>query len=83
MVDQGGRPSRATGHAEAIARDGCPPLARLFQQYADGGGTLLVCPNCWNARKLDQETMVPNATLAGATPALDWIGDEHAAILSY
>lgn len=71
------------GHAEAIACEGCPPLARLFQQYTDGGGVLLVCPICWNARKLDQSALVPNASLAGATPMLDWIGDGDAAIFSY
>lgn len=71
------------GHAEAIACDGCPPLARLFEQYTDGGGALLVCPICWNARKLDQSAMVPNASLAGATPMLEWIGDDQTAIFSY
>ena len=39
------------GHAHATACDGCPPLARLFEQFADGGGELLVCPICWNARQ--------------------------------
>ena len=71
------------GHAEAIACDGCPPLARLFEQYTDGGGALLVCPICCNARKLDQSAMVPNASLAGATPMLEWIGDDQTAIFSY
>ena len=70
------------GHAEAVACDGCPPLSRLFEQYADGGGKLLVCPICWSARKLEESAMVANASLAGATPMLDWIGD-HAAIFSY
>jgi predicted peroxiredoxin len=63
------------GHAEAVACDGCPPLARLFAQFAEAGGTLLVCPICVTARKLDPETFVPNATVAGATPMLDWLGD--------
>ena len=71
------------GHAEATACDGCPPLDRLFQQYADGGGTLLVCPICWNARKLDDSAMVLNASLAGATPMLDWLGDDDRTIFSY
>jgi predicted peroxiredoxin len=71
------------GHAEAVACEGCPPLARLFQQYADGGGALLVCPICWNARKLDQAALVPNASLAGATPMFDWIGDDAVAVFSY
>jgi predicted peroxiredoxin len=71
------------GHAEAIACDGCPPLVRLFQQYADGGGELLVCPICWNARKLDESAIVPNASLTGATPMFDWIGQDDAAVFSY
>jgi len=70
------------GHAEAVACEGCPPLARLFEQFADGGGELLVCPICFNARKLDDGDLVPNARLAGATPLWDWIG-EGATVFSY
>jgi predicted peroxiredoxin len=70
------------GYAEGIACDGCPPLATLFQQYADGGGELLVCPICFNARKLDEGGLVPNARLAGATPLWEWIGD-GATVFSY
>ena len=39
------------GHAEAVACDGCPPVPRLFEQFADGGGELLVCPICFNGTK--------------------------------
>ena len=35
------------GYAEGVACEGCPPLPRLFEQYADGGGELLVCPICF------------------------------------
>lgn len=70
------------GIAEGVACDGCPPLSRLFQQYADGGGELLVCPICFEAKKLDSGTLVPNARLAGATPLWEWIG-EGATVFSY
>jgi predicted peroxiredoxin len=70
------------GHAEGTACDGCPPLATLFQQFADGGGELLVCPICFSARKLDDGGLVPNARLAGATPLWEWIGDD-ATVFSY
>ena len=56
------------GHAEGIACDGCPPLERLFGQFAEGGGELLVCPICVNARKLDADGFVANARVAGADP---------------
>jgi predicted peroxiredoxin len=71
------------GHADAVACEGCPPLARLFQQYTDGGGELLVCPICFNARKLDEAQLVDNARLAGATPLWEWIGADSATVFSY
>jgi predicted peroxiredoxin len=71
------------GHADVVACDGCPPLARLFQQYVDGGGELLVCPICFNARKLDERDLVGHAHLAGATPLWEWIGDEQTTVFSY
>jgi predicted peroxiredoxin len=58
-------------------------LGHLFAQYTDGGGELLVCPICFNARQLDQDALVKNATLAGATPMIDWIGNDDATIFSY
>jgi predicted peroxiredoxin len=70
------------GYAEAVACDGCPPLARLYAQYAEGGGELLVCPICFNSRKLDEARLVANARLGGATPLWEWIGDD-ATVFSY
>lgn len=70
------------GHADAVACDGCPPLARLFQQFADGGGEIMVCPICFNARKLQESDLVPNARLGGATPLWEWIGG-GATVFSY
>lgn len=71
------------GVTVGVACDGCPPLERLFQQFADNGGELLVCPICFNARKLEEGNLVGNARLAGATPLWEWIGDEPATVFSY
>lgn len=71
------------GHAEGVACDGCPPLPRLFEQFANGGGALLVCPICVKARKLDADAFVESARLAGATPMLDWLGDGPSTVFSY
>ena len=71
------------GHAEGVACDGCPPLPRLFEQFGQGGGQLLVCPICVKARKLDPETFVGHARMAGATPMLEWLGDEAGTVFSY
>lgn len=64
------------GHSEGVACEGCPPLPRLFEQFSEGGGELLVCPVCVKARKIDEGTFVANARLAGATPMWEWLGDD-------
>ena len=62
------------GFADAVECEGCPPLAKLFEQYANGG-ELLVCPICFKARKLDEDALVANDRLAGTTPLWEWLGE--------
>ena len=71
------------GVAEGVACDGCPPLPTLVSQYAEAGGRLLVCPICFNSRKLAEDSLVENAQIGGATPLWQWIGDEAATVFSY
>ena len=70
------------GVAEVVACDGCPPLPRLLGQFGDGGGELLTCPICFNARKLIEADLAPNARLVGATPLWEWVG-AGATVFSY
>ncbi len=71
------------GYADAVESAGAPPVARLFAQYAEGGGQLFVCPICFTGRKLDESDLLANARLAGATPLWEWIGDGAATVFSY
>ena len=52
------------GVAVAVACEGCPPLADLMRRYADAGGRYLVCPICFDAKKLDKGDLLSNAELA-------------------
>ena len=70
------------GMAEGVACDGCPPLSKLAEQYAEAGGRLLVCPICFSARKLSADDLVEHAEIGGATPLWEWIGD-GATVFSY
>jgi len=70
------------GYAEPIESAGAPPVAKLFAQFTEGGGELYVCPICFDARKLDPATLLPNARLAGATPLWEFVG-EGATVFSY
>jgi predicted peroxiredoxin len=70
------------GGAIGTACEGCPPVEKLAQQFADGGGQLYVCPICFNARKLAESELVGHAKLAGATPLWEFIG-EGATVFDY
>jgi hypothetical protein len=45
--------------------------------------SLLASPICFGARKLDQDELVANGQLGGATPLWEWIGDDGATVFSY
>jgi predicted peroxiredoxin len=70
------------GEASGVACKGCPPLERLFGQFADGGGELWLCPICVEARDLGDADKVPNVKIAGATPMWEWAGSD-ATVFSY
>jgi len=71
------------GFAVAVACDGCPPLADLVERYEKAGGTYMVCPVCFDSRKLDKGELVQNAEIGGTVPLWRWIGDEGATTFSY
>src|SRR5215467_4524755 len=61
-----------TDVAVGTACDGCPPLPDLMDRYAAAGGRLLVCPICFNARRLDADELLKNAELGGTIPLWQW-----------
>jgi predicted peroxiredoxin len=71
------------GVATGVACDGCPPLTDLVERYAKADGRHLVCPICFDARKLDKGLLIDNAELGGTVPMWQWIGDEGATTFSY
>jgi predicted peroxiredoxin len=63
------------GFARGVACDGCPALPDLLARYEAAGGRYLVCPLCFNAKGLDPDELVANATIGGTVPLWEWIGD--------
>jgi len=71
------------GVATGVACDGCPPLPDLLRRFEDAGGRYMVCPICFDTRKLDKGDLISNAELGGTVPMWEWIGDEGATTFSY
>ncbi len=63
------------GTAVGVACEECPSLPDLFKRYEAAGGELLVCPLCFNGRRLDPATLLTNAKLGGTVQLWEWIGD--------
>jgi hypothetical protein len=43
----------------------------------------MVCPICFNAKRLDKGSLLPSAELAGSVQLWEWIADEGATTFSY
>ena len=46
------------GVAVAVACDGCPALPDLLARYEKAGGRYMVCPVCFNAKRLDKGSLI-------------------------
>src|SRR3954447_11661737 len=71
------------GVAVGTAGEGCPSIPSLMERFAAAGGSLLVCPICFNSRRLDDQTLVKNASIGGTVQLWEWIGPEAATCFSY
>ena len=71
------------GTAIGVACDGCPPIPDLMKRFEAAGGTYYVCPICFNAKQLDQDSLIAGAEIQGTAPMWAWIGDEGATTFSY
>jgi uncharacterized protein len=64
------------GYADRIRVDKDPPVERVHAQFIEKGGRFYVCPICFNERALDKSELVQNAELQGATPLMEFAGDQ-------
>jgi hypothetical protein len=63
------------GVAVGVACVGCPPRPDLLGRYEGAGGRYMVCPICFNAKKLNKDGLRASAELAGTVQMWEWIGD--------
>jgi len=63
------------GYTDDIRADMDPPAKRVHEQFAEKGGSFYVCPICFKERDLDEQELVENAELKGATPLIEFAAD--------
>ena len=64
------------GQMQGVVCKGCPALETLFAQFIEAGGELWLCPICLNSRDLGEAERVSGTAVVGATPMLEWAGDD-------
>ena len=64
------------GYADRIRANQDPPVERVHAQFIDKGGRFYVCPICFNERELNEGDLVDGAELKGATPLMEFAGDD-------
>jgi predicted peroxiredoxin len=63
------------GYADGIRADLDPPVERVHAQFIEKGGRFYVCPVCFKERELDENELVDNAEIKGATPLMEFAAD--------
>jgi predicted peroxiredoxin len=71
-----------TGYADDVVVEGFKPLKELLASFVGNGGTIWVCPPCFNARGLNKEGVLAGATFAGGAAVVEFLA-QGAASLSY
>ena len=60
------------GYVDPIRAGQEPPVKRVHDQFIEKGGRFFVCPICFKDRELDENELVENAELQGATPLMEF-----------
>jgi uncharacterized protein len=63
------------GYADSIHEEGFAPLRELMANYAKAGGKIFVCSPCFKKRKLDENKLVPGATIVGGAKLVEYLGE--------
>ena len=63
------------GYADDIREEGFAPLRELMDNFAKAGGTIYVCSPCFKKRKLDENALVPGATVVGGAKLVEFMSD--------
>ncbi len=61
------------GYADDIHEEGFAPLRELMANFVKAGGKIWVCSPCFKRRKLDENRLVPGATIVGGAKLVEFL----------
>jgi predicted peroxiredoxin len=67
------------GYADAIHEEGFTALKDLMKNFAEAGGKIFVCSPCFKKRGLDENKLVPGATIVGGAKLVEFLSADGAA----
>jgi uncharacterized protein len=63
------------GYADDIREEGFAPLRELMDSFAKAGGAIYVCSPCFKKRKLDENSLVPGASIVGGVKLVEFLAE--------
>lgn len=63
------------GYADDIHEEGFAPLKELMTAFVEAGGQIYVCSPCFKKRSLDENQLIPGATIVGGAKLVEFLGD--------
>jgi predicted peroxiredoxin len=68
------------GYADDIAEAGFAPLRELMASFVKAGGKIWVCSPCFKKRQLDEQKLVPGATIVGGAKLVEFLSSGSPAV---
>ena len=72
----------SAGYVDDIHEEGFLPLKELMDNFAEGGGRIMVCAPCFRKRGLDENSLVAGAVIVGGASLIEFLS-EGAPMVSY
>ena len=63
------------GYSDDIHEEGFLPLKELMDNFAEAGGSILVCAPCFRKRGLDEDNLVDGARIVGGAVLVELLSD--------
>jgi predicted peroxiredoxin len=61
------------GYSDDIHEEGFAPLKELMANFVGAGGQIYVCSPCFKRRNLDENNLVPGATIVGGAKLVEFL----------